>query len=232
MSALHSVPALGNLILFTDSRAVVSSLRNITFWSPMVILALHSSLLQVANYLSRIRIIWVPGHIGIDAKERADAIARYLSCPGPPVHWIAPEDIHLALRDVYVLADSDVWLSGKYGVDFPHLTKCTWEHRKLQLPRKGEVLLSRLRTRSLPTRALLFKLHLSDSPLCPVCQVPETCDHLLLHCPSYQQARDILYHRLGITGSSQTLSDLCDLSISGIKQARALVGFLLRSARF
>ena len=232
ISALDSAPAQGKLIVFSDSRSVISSLQNVTFRSPKVILTLHSTLQRVANRLSGIRIIWVPGHVGIYANEMADAMARHLISPRAPTPWLAPEDICFHLRYLHLQEDSVDWLTGKYCGDFPHLTKRSWEHRKLQLPRKGEVLLSRLRTRTLPTQALLFKLHLSASPLCPACLVPETCDHFLLHCTRYHQARDILYQRLGISGTTPSLSDLCDLAVAGNNQARCLVAFILRTDRF
>ena len=122
-------------------------------------------------------------------------------------------------------------LTGKYSGHFPHLTKQSWEHHKLQLPRKGEVLLLRLHTRTLLTQALLFKLHLNASLLCPVCLVPETCDHFLL-CSRYHQARKILYQCLGISGMSPTLNDLCNLAVAGLFQTRCMVTFLLRTDRF
>ena len=54
----------------------------------------------------------------------------------------------------------------------------------------------------------------------------------LLYYTHYHQAKDILYQRLGISGTAPSLSDLCDLAVAGNNQARCLVVFILRTDRF
>lgn len=67
-----------------------------------------------------------------------------------------------------------------------------------KLPRKLASILAQLRTGHAPLAKHLFRLGKIDSPTCPACQQSdETVQHLLLHCPAHQGARQTLRNNIG-----------------------------------
>lgn len=230
--ALQYTPSCGKLLLLSDSLSVISALAAVDHKSPKVVLFLHAAIVKASSYLEAIEVIWVPGHSGIHCNEMADDLARHLKNRAGTFKLISPEDIISCLRKQYKEKDSNDWLTSSYIADFPHLTKRSWDYRNLYLPRRGEVLLNRLQTRSLPTLAQLHRFSLVDSPLCPECQVPETTDHYLLECRKFRTERTLLYHRLNLSANIATFHSICDLAVAGKSASKYLVSFLLGTNRF
>ncbi|GBN16453.1 hypothetical protein AVEN_227984-1 [Araneus ventricosus] len=113
------------------------------------------------------------------------------------------------------------WESTKYFRSFTHLPKTT---KTQLLPRRKEILLTRLRTRSLPTKAILFKVGLESSPLCRQCGIVDSNDHLLLTCNVFEQLRNNLGASLGIGAFHYDW--ICTISTFNRRVCSAVLHFL------
>jgi hypothetical protein len=66
------------------------------------------------------------------------------------------------------------------------------------LPRKLASILSQLRTGHTPLAKHLHRIGKIDSPVCPLCQqTDETVQHVMLHCPAHDAARQTLRNSTG-----------------------------------
>ncbi|GBN60049.1 hypothetical protein AVEN_25071-1 [Araneus ventricosus] len=86
------------------------------------------------------------------------------------------------------------------------------------------ILLTRLRTRSLPTKAILFKVGLESSPLCRQCGIVDSNDHLLLSCTVFEQLRNNLRASLGI--GALHYNWICTISTFNRRACSAVLHFL------
>jgi len=67
-----------------------------------------------------------------------------------------------------------------------------------KLPRKLASILPQLRMGHAPLAKHLHRIRKINSPICPVCQQSEeTIQHLILHCPVHQAARQTLRNSIG-----------------------------------
>ncbi|CAL1298273.1 unnamed protein product [Larinioides sclopetarius] len=62
-------------LLLTDSKSVLSALRNISIKSPSIILQIQKALIQASNQAIEIMPTWTPSHHGIPENEVADKLA-------------------------------------------------------------------------------------------------------------------------------------------------------------
>ncbi|KAG8199988.1 hypothetical protein JTE90_006230 [Oedothorax gibbosus] len=144
------------------------------------------------------------------------------------VDLISPEDAAKAIDNHFKHNQLLEWTQSKYHANFRHISPVNLT--PLYLKRSQEVLLLRLASRSLPTKAQLFKCGLDDSPLCASCNTNETCDHFLLTCAQFEAQREILRNKVGPTPLS--FGWLCYYKDLNSKKIKALVEFLVSSHRF
>ena len=71
-SFIHS----GNHLVSTDSKSSLAALKKINHKSPTCILNLYHSLLQAKHRSNSIILLWLPGHVGIQADECADFLSK------------------------------------------------------------------------------------------------------------------------------------------------------------
>lgn len=142
-------------------------------------------------------LIYTPAHVGTAENERADSLAKKALTSPNICDWISPEDARLACFKIVRQKQNVVWENSKYYDKYRWLYD--FNFNKLNLSRNNEVLIFQLISRTLPVNAILHKCQLIDSSNCMHCQVPETCEHVVLSCPKYETARDSLqdaYHCL------------------------------------
>ena len=60
------------------------------------------------------------------------------------------------------------------------------------LNRSNEININRLRLGQCTLKAYLHKVGLEESPLCSLCTVPETVDHILRDCPKFKELHNDL----------------------------------------
>ena len=164
--------------------------------------------------------MWTPGHEDIDGNERADKAAKD-AASGPssrtkdlpaflrrkplPVSISAVKQFQKrAMKKQWQTewktsrqyADSNEIDNSLPSDDFLHIIN--------QLSCNQASVLIQLRTGHIPLNVVLHRIKRSDIPDCPHCKngICETIHHLLLTCPAYMGARQLLQARLRSEASS------------------------------
>ncbi|GBM87341.1 putative RNA-directed DNA polymerase from transposon BS [Araneus ventricosus] len=209
-------------ILCSDSLSVLKSLESLHRKWPTISLQIGSAIIRAIPRSKAIKLVWVPAHVGITINEQADEAARAARISDVNIYpCISTEDLRKVIFRVQADQGRIQWESTKYFRSFTHLPKIT----KIQLlPRRKEILLTRLRTRSLPTKAILFKVGLESSPLCRQCGIVDSNDHLLLTCIVFEQLRNTLRPSLGI--GALHYNWICTISTLNRRACSAVLLFL------
>ena len=170
------------VLIATDSESLVNSISSRCWKIKDEWLKKIKQLLSKIK--SNVKILWVPSHCDIDGNEVADQLAnegRKKNQSDVPVtqaiikakikarKWMPT---HTRAKKMYGKR-----LNPKFDVEK------TWT-------RKIRSLFARLRTDHAKELAnYRHRIGTAESPDCVECQVPETIEHLLCHCPSLEEAR-------------------------------------------
>ena len=190
------IKAKQNYIILSDSFSVLNALSKIGPKSPSVIALINDLLISSSNEFNKIMFIWTPAHMGIYENELADAEAK--NAPSHRViELISIEDIFHRLRYNFCEKAAKKWSDCKYSNSFYYIKSTQKEHRFLPLNRAGDISLARFRTKSLPTKAKLYRMGLAPSPMCIPCNVEESTEHIILVCSRYENERFKLRQEIG-----------------------------------
>ena len=175
---------LKHFAVFSDSLSVLTSLKKSFSNSRPTLL---QDTIRIFNQIkmSEVHLIWIPSHVGILGNERADTLAgQSLELP-----TINSTD-YLELQEVFSIIKSYViskWQkeydSDIKGLQYKSICPVVDTSNKfIDLSRKKEVQISRLRLGKVNLNERLFLMKKHESGLCTSCQVKENINHLLLHC--------------------------------------------------
>ena len=194
------------------------------------------------NHNLRVTLKWIPGHKGIEGNKKADELAKKVVTDGSSTPIQLPRQLkdHLPhSKSAWIQAfneklKTEVQKSWKKSPRFNRLkntdpTAPTNDYLKLtaKLPRKLTSILTQLQTGHAPLAKHLHHIKKADSPTCPAClQELETVQHLILHRPAHQAARQTLQHWTG--GRAINLAKL----FTTAKSLRALFCFIAETGCF
>ncbi|GBM17805.1 hypothetical protein AVEN_99678-1 [Araneus ventricosus] len=218
----------GDYLILTDKLSNLTALKYFNFHSPKSSLFLARAIFNALKICSSLELIYTPAHAGIAENERADFLAKQALTSPNICDWISPEDARLACFKITRKIQYMEWENSKYYDKYRWLND--FYFKKFNLSRRKEVLIFLLISRTLPINANLHKCRLMDSQNCIHCQVPETCEHVVLSCPKYETARDSLRAKLGCIPLS--LDWICDFSVKGCHKIKAILAFIVSSGRF
>lgn len=219
------------LYIFTDSLSVLSALKSGQERKSTVIERLSWAIEKSSQICNQINLIWIPGHSNLKINEIADKVAKEARNKGTILRWIVPEDIAQEIKRRTRNAMIEEWEKSKYTMTHPNLTKLDKRtKKKIGSNRKQDVLLTRIRTKTLPTNGILKKIGLAEKDECTCGREIENLEHILLSCPLYENERNQLRKSIGITPLS--FGWLASFEDEGETKARALKNFFKEINKF
>jgi ribonuclease HI len=230
--------------IYIDNRAAIMATQ-LTKPSPghYIFDALHESIAAVRKKHRgiKIKVKWVPGHRDVEGNEQADEEAKRAVTGGSNDKRRLPKTLRTTLphsksaiiwthNDKLKRAAQKGWEASKRYNRMRRTDPSTPSHKHIdlitKLPRKLASILTQLRTGHAPLAKHLFRLGKVNSPICPAClQNDETVQHLLLHCPAHQTARQTLRSSTG--GRNIDVTRI----LTSTKTLRALFKFLAETRR-
>ncbi|GBL95779.1 hypothetical protein AVEN_708-1 [Araneus ventricosus] len=192
-----------DILILSDSFSTLSSLKNISFYSPKVIQRLAAKIHIRKNLNQKIALMWVPGHSEVSWNEKADSITKQVSDSSPYIDWIASEDILSHLKEQSFQITEENYHKSKYQLligNFPDiLTISKWTGNRVQ-----DRLIARIISKTITTPGLLSRFNLHPDPLCRVCNEINDISHILLRCQKYASVRVTLWRKLNIASENIT----------------------------
>ena len=168
-------------IIITDSLSVCTALT--TSDKSRALMTFRT---LVPPQLKFLKLLWVPGHCGIQLNEMADCLAR-ASLDGPIMSVLPVVEYLTAIRYRRFAICTDTMETITKWTDYQHL-KFSWKPQWSQ-SRRWEVMIARFRCRVPPLNLYLHRAGLAISPLCHFCQELETIEHYFLSCRRYALLR-------------------------------------------
>ena len=179
-----------NVVVFTDS---LSALQAMEGGEP------DEALMQIVDgaaklkskYSVRLKLQWIPGHIGIRGNERADALAKKGSQLSQPSNPITLDTAKQIIKHTYKKEWMDNWTKGSTGRKvYPHMKTTKSNDPLKQLKRKDQSAIFQLRTQHIPLNHHRNRLNPEVPPNCPLCDFPyETVEHVLFNCKGLEDLR-------------------------------------------
>ncbi|XP_077491807.1 uncharacterized protein LOC144102401 [Amblyomma americanum] len=194
---LSDRPGIKETAIYIDSRAALQLLQR-PLKAPPTARRLSWRLDALCTRGTRIRLTWVPAHVGVLGNEDADSLAKAAHSPGTPLSRnFCPLDLARSIVDRHLLLDHpDPRVANGHP---PHPLP------SVGLDCKESSLLLRLRVGCANTGSRLFRIGLSASPGCTLCNYPEETAQHLCGCPAFVPARPIMeagYRSSGLPCSS------------------------------
>ena len=181
-----------NLVLFTDSKSLLSSLGQL-FPSNQLVQDIQDWIFLLASRKGiKLEFCWVPSHVGIVGNERADVAAKdairldHCSGMGIPIS---------DFRNVIRCYCRDQWqnhwssLTSNFKLRSIRPSVHSWHH--CQMNRRSEVILTRLRIGHtyFTHKYLMTSGAERQVPQCPSCHTDITVKHFLVDCPEFLNNR-------------------------------------------
>ena len=186
-----------NIIFFTYSLSSVQSLANPTLRSHTAINCGRALANLATN--NDVTLRWIPGHEDHAGNERADELAKNGTTSDTKCSGFIPQTI---IKNAINLKVETTDKANWFRKGQKHAKLCLGpqnqkthdriikELRQLQNNRKSYRTIVQLITGHIGLNYQLFKMGLSDTDICPNCNmVEETVDHFLGECPVYTTIR-------------------------------------------
>jgi ribonuclease HI len=207
LDIIAGTPRLTEADVFIDCQPAIAALASPKAQPGQYLLAaFHAILARLfrARRTLRIRIHWVPAHVGIVGNETVDAYAKAAAqgASSPLATRVKLFESPLPTSRAAVIAAGakafavqwrEEWsTSPRYAriSTFDNATPSKALEKMYEgLSRPQCSVLTQLRTGHIGLNAYLHRFKLAPSPLCPHCGTPESVPHLLLICPAHRVAR-------------------------------------------
>nr|KAG5697608.1 hypothetical protein BaRGS_001033 [Batillaria attramentaria] len=178
---LHAARALSKsdnpppkIVFFTDCKSLLQGLQNPK--SEQLLNTIKKTL-QDLSRRSTITLQWIPSHCGIIGNEKADALSKAGSKMQQFNHPVTYREAKIIIHNNF----RTQW-KRRLGVD----DSIDPIH---QLQRHQQTILFRLRTGHCRLLSHLNRIRIAHTDECPCGTGPQTPEHILQHCPTYQALR-------------------------------------------
>lgn len=189
-----------NVIILTDSLSALQKLKNLNFdiKSNSYIYEIKNKAIEFSKLStnnSKIKLIWIPSHIGISGNEQADKIAKIATNnPSNPNTRIPFTDLRQKFKlDSKKETEKTIReLSVTKGTEYftyyyKDNTKPWFDNCKLK--RANIVMINRSRANHYNLAASLARVNFVNDAICQCNTGEQDLDHILWHCPIYTNQR-------------------------------------------
>jgi ribonuclease HI len=207
LDIIKGSPRLTSADIFTDCQPAIIALSAPRPQPGQYLLALFHTLyrrLLRARPTLKVRIHWVPAHVGIAGNEAVDARAKEAAqgASSALASRIIPFESPLPSSRAAVADAGNKEFTARWQAEWsrsPRFLRISLFDSAL--PRAGVAraysdlsrpqcsVFTQLRTAHFALNSYLYRFHLAPSPDCDLCLVPETVPHYLLSCPRYRRER-------------------------------------------
>ena len=212
---------------YIDNQAAIQSLGSYLIKSHLT--ASCKRLLNILSMNNDVTLNWIPGHSNQPGNERADMLAKR----GTGRATMTP----LPISEATIKQEIKNWMFNKHQEEWtdpykqdhcrqtkmllPEVNSIFWKQLN-KYPRSKMNLITQVYTGHCTLQKHLFRMKLTDSPICEQClEEEESMEHFLCECPAFAIPR---YHNLG--GMAIKRKDL-----SGLK-LKMILSFIKESKRF
>lgn len=197
-----------NCVILTDSKSALQHLaRCASGYSRGVPIAykILKMIRKIDNDIDRrLRLQWIPSHIGLNGNEKADKLAK-IACSTGSNFTILPfytEILHTFRKKCFnKFKEYFDQRSTEKGIWFKTI-QCQPSRNQWfisnSLNRKHIVVLHRLRSGHYPTNKFAFLMRKVNSPNCDVCGTIDDVYHLLVECNKYRSGRNTMIQQFNI----------------------------------
>lgn len=184
---------LRKTVILSDSLSAISAIRNKKSKNSLIqdIILKYNEITTKDNNTD-ITISWIPSHVGIEANEKVDRLAKIAALSKQPTHHISlptcPEEWKKSsAKEIYENWDRQ-WQGIK--LQKPHLLRNSIfdKNPALSFNRKDQVIINRLRI----GHTNLTHLHLinkEENKKCNSCNTGQSVKHIIIDCPLFENAR-------------------------------------------
>lgn len=182
-------------------------IRELFAQNPIVLLIQH--LLNKIQHNNIVDFLWIPGHVGISGNEKADCLAKYAATSQLQAdnNRITPTDFKNLINSKFSVYRNQQWSNVPNTNKLSKIKTTTAKWPLFSQNRRESVVLSRI---WLYTHGHL--MNRSTAPVCQVCNVEISIQHLIEDCPQYTQQRTT-HH---ITSLKQSAGDDLDGNLNVI----------------
>ena len=158
----------------------------------------------------KVVLTWIPSHCGIPGNEKADRIARTTANgthdgPNTLTRTEANKWIFSTIKQKW----NREYLKIPTGQHFKNFFPTVYQADNLDdRPRRYHRIAFRLQTGHCRLNQHLFKIGVTDSPLCDLCRSEETVSHFLMFCPKYRFERRLIMKAVRTHDMSFTLKNI------------------------
>lgn len=184
---------LDHYVIYTDSMTACNMLNDVLETRKG-----ETLLVEILNEAQRwnVSIQWIPSHIGLAGNDIADQLAKNGLSPNAEIMTH-----NLLLLDMFLILNrqrqelTKVWFEEYSKEKGKHFTQFqSYYHDKPWYTNKNLKgnqirLLNRLITGHNYSKEWLAKIKIVEDANCESCGVPETADHIVLHCPRFDTTR-------------------------------------------
>ncbi|CAH1991366.1 unnamed protein product [Acanthoscelides obtectus] len=177
-----------NFLVVTDSLSALEGMKQL-YPRNCILRGIKDMLRLLYNDKKRIKFLWVPSHTGIPGNEEADKEASRAAVPSSRSVIRTPYQDLKRLIKVHI---TRLWQQKWNGSHSKLLAIAPDVSTRFTLPsgRRNQIIMSRLRIgHTLLTHKYIFEG--TDAPVCSTCNQRLTVVHILMECPTYQNARSL-----------------------------------------
>lgn len=185
--------SLNKTVIFSDSLSTLTAIKNKATNNDMIrnIIEKYNDII-INNNNATIILNWVPSHIGIEANEKVDGLAKRAALSKQPTFAIHVPMSCQESKKLYIKAIYNRWERQWQDVKAqkPHWLRNSIFERSpaLSFERKDQVIINRLRI----GHTNISHLHLitkTERGECDVCYTELSVKHILIDCPKYDISR-------------------------------------------